>query len=65
MQARDQRGYTALRLARHLGTSARFWMNLQNRYASRSPRAATAPASPPTSTAPHDRSGRAVRKGFF
>jgi addiction module HigA family antidote len=23
---------TALRLARHLGTSARFWMNLQTRY---------------------------------
>jgi antitoxin HigA-1 len=23
---------TALRLARHFGTSARFWMNLQTRY---------------------------------
>ena len=23
---------TALRLAHHLGTSARFWMNLQTRY---------------------------------
>jgi addiction module HigA family antidote len=44
----------ALRLARHFGTSARFWMNLQTRYDLTLAERDAAPASPPRSPAPRE-----------
>jgi hypothetical protein len=45
---------TALRLARHLGTGARFWLNLQTRYDLAVTERDHGAASPPGSTAPRN-----------